>query len=39
MKFQFPDREKADLADFVILNDGSTLVIPQVLAIHQALIS
>lgn len=39
MKFQFPDREKADLADFVILNDGSTLVIPQVLAIHRTLTS
>lgn len=37
MKFQFPDREKAYLSDFVILNDGSTLVIPQVLAIHQTL--
>lgn len=37
MKFQFPDKEKADLSDFVILNDGSTLVIPQVLVIHQTL--
>ncbi|MFH0755808.1 MAG: dephospho-CoA kinase [Bacteroidota bacterium] len=37
MQFQLPDRKKASLSDFVILNDGSTLVIPQVLMIHQTL--
>ncbi len=37
MQFQLPDREKASLSNFVILNDGSTLVIPQVLLIHQTL--
>ncbi|MFC2102533.1 dephospho-CoA kinase [Bacteroidota bacterium] len=37
MKFQLPDKEKAALADFVILNNGTTLVIPQVLQIDQIL--
>lgn len=37
MRFQLSDREKSTLSDFVILNDGSTLVIPQVLKIHQVL--
>jgi hypothetical protein len=31
------DEKKAALSDFVIRNDGSELVIPQVLAIHQRL--
>lgn len=35
MSFQMDDEEKAKRSDYVILNDGSTPVIPQVLAIHQ----
>lgn len=38
MQFQLEDTEKSQLADFVILNDGSELVIPQVLAIHKQLL-
>ncbi|MBE0646287.1 MAG: dephospho-CoA kinase [Bacteroidales bacterium] len=38
MQFQLPDNEKTGLADFVVLNDGNTLVIPQVLKIHQDLL-
>ncbi|NCA75120.1 MAG: dephospho-CoA kinase [Alphaproteobacteria bacterium] len=38
MLFQIPDEEKAHMADFVILNDGSSLVIPQVCSIHSALL-
>ena len=37
MRYQLPDTEKESLSDFVILNDGNTLVIPQVLSIHQIL--
>ncbi len=37
MQFQLTDVEKASLSDFVILNDGHTLVIPQVIHIHQML--
>ncbi|MCK9422436.1 MAG: dephospho-CoA kinase [Bacteroidales bacterium] len=37
MQFQMEDKEKAALSDFVIRNDGSELVIPQVLAIHRRL--
>jgi dephospho-CoA kinase len=38
MKFQMEDEKKAALSDFVIRNDGSELLIPQVLAVHQALL-
>jgi dephospho-CoA kinase len=38
MQFQLDDGEKSGLSDFVILNDGSEMVIPQVLAIHQQLL-
>jgi dephospho-CoA kinase len=38
MQFQLDDAEKSGLADFVIRNDGSELVIPQVLAIHKQLL-
>ncbi|HNW73000.1 MAG: dephospho-CoA kinase [Bacteroidales bacterium] len=38
MQFQIPDEEKARMADFVILNDGSSLVIPQVCSIHAMLL-
>ncbi len=38
MQFQLDDAEKSRLSDFVIQNDGSQLVIPQVLAIHYKLL-
>jgi dephospho-CoA kinase len=38
MQFQLEDAEKSRLSDFVICNDGSELVIPQVLAIHRRLL-
>jgi dephospho-CoA kinase len=38
MKYQMDDKEKAAIADFVIRNDGSDLVIPQVLLIHEKLL-
>lgn len=38
MQFQLEDEEKSALADFVIRNNGSELVIPQVLAIHRQLL-
>ena len=37
MQNQFPDEAKSKLADYWIINDGSELVIPQVLAINQKL--
>ncbi|MDR3697796.1 dephospho-CoA kinase [Mucilaginibacter sp.] len=33
--YQFPEEKKSKLADFIITNDDSTLVIPQVLALHE----
>ena len=38
MNFQMKDEKKAAISDFVILNDGSELVIPQVLRIHEQLL-
>jgi dephospho-CoA kinase len=38
MQFQLEDEEKTRLAHFVIRNDGTELVIPQVLSIHQKLL-
>ena len=38
MKFQYSDEEKRDKADYVIYNDGSHKLIPQVLAIHHILL-
>lgn len=35
---QMPDEEKIKQSDFVIWNDGEQALIPQVLAIHQALV-
>jgi len=32
---QMPEETKAERADYIIVNDESTLVIPQVLALHQ----
>jgi len=37
MKYQMDDQQKASLSDFVIINDNNTMIIPQVLAIHQKL--
>jgi len=37
MNFQMEDAEKASLSDFVIRNDGSEMIIPQVLSIHRQL--
>jgi len=37
MAKQMADEEKVQLADFVIVNDGTKLLLPQVLAIHQVL--
>jgi dephospho-CoA kinase len=38
MVFQWDDLRKSGLADFVVINDNTRLVIPQVLDIHQALL-
>ncbi|MGI4020948.1 MAG: dephospho-CoA kinase [Janthinobacterium lividum] len=37
-KKQMPQQEKEAKADFIVVNDAQTLVIPQVLAIHQQLL-
>ena len=37
MQFQMDEKEKAALSDFVIRNDGSELIIPQMLEIDQLL--
>jgi dephospho-CoA kinase len=37
MQFQMEDAEKVKRSDFVINNDGSEMIIPQVLSIHQQL--
>lgn len=39
MKNQMPESEKLARADFIVVNDESRLVIPQVIAIHQRLLS
>jgi dephospho-CoA kinase len=39
MGFQWKDEKKAAMSDHIILNDGSELVIPQVLAIHNLLVN
>lgn len=39
LKSQMAEEEKIELADFVILNDGTQLVIPQVLALHKQFVS
>jgi len=36
-QWQWPDERKVALSDWVIVNDGMTLVIPQVLSIHKQL--
>lgn len=37
MENQWDDNEKLKLADFVIINDGKSLILPEVLNIHQKL--
>ncbi|TSA30692.1 MAG: dephospho-CoA kinase [Bacteroidetes bacterium] len=37
MRFQLSDEVKRTRSDFIILNDGLTMVIPQVLQLHQTL--
>jgi dephospho-CoA kinase len=37
MRFQMEDEKKVKLADFVIINDGVEMIIPQVLSIHRSL--
>ncbi len=36
---QWPEEEKAALADFVICNDGRQLVLPQILQIHKSIVA
>ena len=38
MRHQMPEAEKVRRADFVIRNDGASLLIPQVLRIHRSLL-
>jgi dephospho-CoA kinase len=38
MKNQISDEEKCQLSDFVIVNDGKKMLIPQILSIHSTLI-
>jgi dephospho-CoA kinase len=38
MQYQMDDDEKAKLSDFVIRNDGSEMIIPQVLNINEQLL-
>lgn len=35
---QWPEEKKLELVDFVILNDGKQMLLPQVLEIHKALV-
>jgi dephospho-CoA kinase len=38
MDFQWKDEKKTAISDYIILNDGSELLIPQVLKIHNLLV-
>ncbi|MDD4372928.1 MAG: dephospho-CoA kinase [Bacteroidales bacterium] len=38
MDHQWPETKKLELADFVIQNDGKTMLIPQVLEVHKKLL-
>lgn len=38
MKNQMSDEEKSKMANFVIINDGKTFIIPQVIEIHEKLL-
>ncbi|MBK7109713.1 MAG: dephospho-CoA kinase [Bacteroidetes bacterium] len=37
MKNQWSEEEKAALSDYIIINDGNTMLIPQVMNVHQQL--
>jgi len=37
MQWQWPDEKKNELSDFVIVNDGSRFLIPQIIKIHKEL--
>jgi dephospho-CoA kinase len=37
IRFQWKNEEKAELADFVIMNDGTEMLLPQVLRLHEIL--
>jgi len=39
MNKQMPDEEKIKLADFTIINDGQTALLPQILNLHQQLLT
>ncbi len=39
MNNQWPEEKKLELADFIILNDGKQMLIPQVVEIHKVLVS
>ena len=39
MDNQWPDAQKTALANYVVINDGEHLLIPQVLAIHQSVLN
>lgn len=39
MNKQMPDEEKIKLADFTIINDGKTALLPQILNLHQQLLT
>ena len=39
MENQWSDKKKAQLSDFVIVNDGKRFLIPQILEIHKKLIN
>jgi len=38
MRHQFKNDDKARMSDFVIINDGTSLLIPQVVAIHKKIL-
>jgi len=38
MQFQFDDAKKIEMSDYIIRNDGTELIIPQVLSINQQLL-
>jgi dephospho-CoA kinase len=38
MQYQIPDEQKSAMADYVVVNDGKSLIIPQVLPIHVKLL-
>ena len=39
MRLQWSDEIKAEKSDYVIHNDGSTMLLPQIIEVHQAIIA